>query len=722
MDWRLKQWDVFIHWGVDHSMPEALQKRILLSNQISLLLAFLSLGLILLSRLEFQEYPISSPFIIEFIFYLSMPLLNRLGYQRMVLYLLALSMPVYNLGVALMAKYLHPEAVLVVQYFAPRLVILASVVLPLLLLDMRQRLDRWLGLGLPLLCLLSFDGLHWLLGVAPSQVGLRLEGYFIVTAFSVLGYLLFVLSLLALLNVNARYESKVRHLLQELRYSNRELKQSQYQLAEAYEELNASHASISEQKYDLEQRNQQIQRVSQALQRQKETLEEHSQILLLLARSPYVQGGQLAQALAEITRTSAVTMLCTRVSVWEYRNDAQVLEALDCYDTRINQHQSGDLLYLTDYPAFFNIVRQERIVTASDIAQNAHTYEMSEYFAQQQSRALLALSYFMNGLLRGVVIFENAEPRDWDAADVNFLVSIVETITVVYESQERQQALEQIRQQKEEIEAQRDELNRKQEKLLAAQRLIERQNTELIHYNSNLQEMVNTKAAELQAATKDLDTFIYRASHDLKSPLTSLEGLHHLATLELADSPIAREYLERIGQNTQKMHDLLQGLIEVMEIKSMQVERSKVDFKQLVRYQLNLLAQTETLEPLAIDVRACQPLIHTDKELLGAAMYSLIHNAIQYQKPSSPTHHPYLTIRLIDKPKDWLILVRDNGQGIDTAVAPYIFDMFYKATERSKGEGLGLYTAQNAIQKLCGSIHYAKNSLGETAFTIRLPK
>jgi signal transduction histidine kinase len=722
MDWRLKQWDVFIHWGVDHSMPEALQKRILLSNQISLLLAFLSLGLILLSRLEFQEYPISSPFIIEFIFYLSMPLLNRLGYQRMVLYLLALSMPVYNLGVALMAKYLHPEAVLVVQYFAPRLVILASVVLPLLLLDMRQRLDRWLGLGLPLLCLLSFDGLHWLLGVAPSQVGLRLEGYFIVTAFSVLGYLLFVLSLLALLNVNARYESKVRHLLQELRYSNRELKQSQYQLAEAYEELNASHASISEQKYDLEQRNQQIQRVSQALQRQKETLEEHSQILLLLARSPYVQGGQLAQALAEITRTSAVTMLCTRVSVWEYRNDAQVLEALDCYDTRINQHQSGDLLYLTDYPAFFNIVRQERIVTASDIAQNAHTYEMSEYFAQQQSRALLALSYFMNGLLRGVVIFENAEPRDWDAADVNFLVSIVETITVVYESQERQQALEQIRQQKEEIEAQRDELNRKQEKLLAAQRLIERQNTELIHYNSNLQEMVNTKAAELQAATKDLDTFIYRASHDLKSPLTSLEGLHHLATLELADSPIAREYLERIGQNTQKMHDLLQGLIEVMEIKSMQVERSKVDFKQLVRYQLNLLAQTETLEPLAIDVRACQPLIHTDKELLGAAMYSLIHNAIQYQKPSSPTHHPYLTIRLIDKPKDWLILVKDNGQGIDTAVAPYIFDMFYKATERSKGEGLGLYTAQNAIQKLCGSIHYAKNSLGETAFTIRLPK
>lgn len=111
---------------------------------------------------------------------------------------------------------------------------------------------------------------------------------------------------------------------------------------------------------------------------------------------------------------------------------------------------------------------------------------------------------------------------------------------------------------------------------------------------------------------------------------------------------------------------------------------------------------------------------HSDKKRIYIVLNNLISNAIKYSDPSKP--EAYIKT-LIDSSENGGARIRiiDNGEGIDTQNISRIFDMFYRASERSDGSGIGLYIVKEVIQKLHGTIDVRSQRYQETEFTIHLP-
>ena len=119
------------------------------------------------------------------------------------------------------------------------------------------------------------------------------------------------------------------------------------------------------------------------------------------------------------------------------------------------------------------------------------------------------------------------------------------------------------------------------------------------------------------------------------------------------------------------------------------------------------------------DDMPASPPVAIDKTRLQIVLFNLMSNAIQYRNPQ--IQNPY--IRIDSKCFDdrlWL-QIEDNGIGIDQLYQAKVFDMFYRASENSKGSGLGLYIVKEAVEKLSGTI-VLHSVLGEgTQFTLELP-
>ena len=117
---------------------------------------------------------------------------------------------------------------------------------------------------------------------------------------------------------------------------------------------------------------------------------------------------------------------------------------------------------------------------------------------------------------------------------------------------------------------------------------------------------------------------------------------------------------------------------------------------------------------------AAESIIETDKGRLGVVLNNLVDNAIKYHRHGHAGK--YVAVQTEDLDKNVVIKVIDNGQGIPLEAQPKIFDMFFRASENSKGSGLGLYIVKDMVERLGGSINL-KSERGEgTTFTIKLPK
>jgi signal transduction histidine kinase len=112
--------------------------------------------------------------------------------------------------------------------------------------------------------------------------------------------------------------------------------------------------------------------------------------------------------------------------------------------------------------------------------------------------------------------------------------------------------------------------------------------------------------------------------------------------------------------------------------------------------------------------------IYSDKGRLSIVLNNLVDNAIKYHRHSHPGK--YVAIKTVEENNHVIIQVIDNGQGIPLQAQDKIFDMFYRASENSKGSGLGLYIVKEMVERIGGEI-FLKSELGEgTTFSIKVPK
>lgn len=223
---------------------------------------------------------------------------------------------------------------------------------------------------------------------------------------------------------------------------------------------------------------------------------------------------------------------------------------------------------------------------------------------------------------------------------------------------------------------------------------------------------------KLQATNNELETFMYKLSHDMKSPITSIEGLLNLGKLEFKEKNKVLAFLNKMELATKRLDKILDELLDITRIKQEPVKIEKVDVTAVVEQVKGILAYAPGFSDTAIYLNAKVPHIYTDQRLLKSILLNLIHNAIKYR---SADERPFVNIDFSITPGHYVIEVTDNGIGVPENMRQDIFDMFIRANNQFEGTGLGLYIVKNAVQKLSGSFYLNDNKYKGTTVGFKLP-
>lgn len=224
---------------------------------------------------------------------------------------------------------------------------------------------------------------------------------------------------------------------------------------------------------------------------------------------------------------------------------------------------------------------------------------------------------------------------------------------------------------------------------------------------------------ELMQKIREMDAFIYRASHDLRGPLASISGLTMIGKNEL-NNELADFYFNKIYDSINRLDSIIQELSEIARVTQAQLSPSEINLQKEVEDILESLNSLPNFSNINFIKQVTIPTFLCDKILLIIILQNLIINSINYSDASK--EHQFIKISAKEYEKEIMIIVEDNGIGMAVDIQHRVFDMFYRGTTVSKGSGLGMYIVKNAVKKLKGVISLKSEEGVGTAVSIQLPK
>ncbi len=225
---------------------------------------------------------------------------------------------------------------------------------------------------------------------------------------------------------------------------------------------------------------------------------------------------------------------------------------------------------------------------------------------------------------------------------------------------------------------------------------------------------------ELSKVNKELDSFVYKASHDLRAPLVSMLGLINITRLE-KEEEIKIAYLEMQEKSIRKLDKYIKDIIDYSRNARQGVVAEAVDLERMIDEIIEQNKFTAEAERLRLIKSIEMPEgFKTDPRRLEVVLNNLISNAIRYSDPSKPTIE--IEFNLSPYEKGVKIELKDNGIGIGEEHHHKVFDMFYRATTSRTGSGLGLYIVRESVLKLGGTIQMDSKPGRGTTFTLMIPE
>jgi PAS domain S-box-containing protein len=224
---------------------------------------------------------------------------------------------------------------------------------------------------------------------------------------------------------------------------------------------------------------------------------------------------------------------------------------------------------------------------------------------------------------------------------------------------------------------------------------------------------------ELKVRNIELDNFVYKVSHDLRAPLSSILGLVNLARLPgNTDNPM--DYINVIGEKVDRLDHFIGDVLSHSKNLKLDVAVAKVDLQEVIRHTFSDLSYLEGANDIKQNINIEGIDFYNDPWRVSEILRNLISNAIKYRNLDGRIQSEIsIKIRIDHLRAD--ISFTDNGIGIDDENLSRIFEMFYRASEQSDGSGIGLYIVKNAVDKLGGQISVqSKTGIG-TRFHIILP-
>lgn len=233
----------------------------------------------------------------------------------------------------------------------------------------------------------------------------------------------------------------------------------------------------------------------------------------------------------------------------------------------------------------------------------------------------------------------------------------------------------------------------------------------------NSKKEIEVKNENLVLVNHELDRFVYSASHDLRSPITSLKGLIEITQSE-DDINQIREYLTLMHQSLTRQDQFLRDIIDYSKNKRIHVIIEPVSLHELFDETIAQLMHIENAKRITIKKELLIDEIQSDGLRLKIIISNLLSNAIKYA--DNTKKEMFIFIKTHSDNGLNKIEIADNGIGIKEEFIQHIFEMYY-GTNKNKGSGLGLYIVKEAVENIKGNIHvFSENTIG-SKFIVTFP-
>ena len=372
----------------------------------------------------------------------------------------------------------------------------------------------------------------------------------------------------------------------------------------------------------------------------------------------------------------------------------------------------GALLYARekDYEKAYDF--QERLMKIRDSTANnsfktrlEKAKTLYDFDKQQSEISLLAKN---NALQKSNIRKKNMTVV---VAVFGFLLVLILSIILFRNLQQKKKDNIKLFEQQEEIKSQNESLKQQRQQL-------EEKSEIIAGINDNLEEVLIQRGDELNEINRELDNFIYRASHDIRAPLRTIIGLEGVAQTKKPSAELL-EVLSKIKDTALGMDGMLLKLQKAhsLNLHRSQIKISDIDMPLLVQEVVQGFANLYVFEKANIIQDIEQVKMTSSPELLSLVMTNLIENGLKFGDPKAPTLHITGTSHY----GIYKVTVSDNGISIEPKFKEKIFDAFFKASDKSNGAGLGLYLVKKAVDILGGGISVDSNEENGTTFTVYLP-
>jgi signal transduction histidine kinase len=247
----------------------------------------------------------------------------------------------------------------------------------------------------------------------------------------------------------------------------------------------------------------------------------------------------------------------------------------------------------------------------------------------------------------------------------------------------------------------------------------------LVRTSARSEEVLHSFAVEaekgrenLEKINGELDRFVYSASHDLRSPLLSIQGLVKVALNETNEEG-SKKYFSLISDRVTKLDEFIKEIIEYSRNARTEIKYEEVNLKELFNESIAHLQYLEGTENIEIYYSGPDQNVQLDRARTKVILSNILANAIKYHNPRQ--ENPWIEVKIELTAETCKVKISDNGSGIPHDKLEFIFDMFFRASDRSSGSGLGLFIVKETVIKLNGKVTVQSEYGKGSEFIITLP-